>query len=95
MCPRSKEISEDSKRTSIRQSSSTRSRRRAVQPDVATADEQGDFTATGIGEEERRRLVAEAAYFMAERRGFVGGSPQDDWLAAEAEIDRLMGKTRH
>jgi len=31
-------------------------------------------------------LIAEAAYFHAEHRGFVGGDPVADWLAAEAEI---------
>lgn len=40
--------------------------------------------------EERRRLVAEAAYLRAERRGFVGGDPVQDWLEAEAEIDSAL-----
>lgn len=30
--------------------------------------------------------VADAAYFHAEHRGFEGGDPVADWLAAEAEI---------
>lgn len=38
----------------------------------------------------RRQMVAEAAYFIAEHRGFDGGDPMRDWLAAEAEIDRLL-----
>jgi uncharacterized protein YfcZ (UPF0381/DUF406 family) len=33
-------------------------------------------------------MIAEAAYFRAERRGFQGGDPLDDWLQAEAEVDR-------
>lgn len=46
--------------------------------------------------EERHRVVAEAAYFIAERRGFAGGSSIDDWLQAEAEIDRMLaGSTTH
>lgn len=36
--------------------------------------------------EERRRRIAEAAYFRALQRGFNGGDPVDDWLAAEREI---------
>ncbi|MEO1766843.1 DUF2934 domain-containing protein [Thiobacter aerophilum] len=40
--------------------------------------------------EERYRLIAEAAYFRAQRRGFVGGDPVQDWLEAEAEIDRML-----
>jgi hypothetical protein len=35
-------------------------------------------------------MIAEAAYFVAERRGFAGGGELDDWLLAEAEIDRLL-----
>jgi len=38
----------------------------------------------------RRRLIAECAYLRAERRGFVGGSPEQDWLDAEMEIDQLL-----
>jgi hypothetical protein len=46
--------------------------------------------------EERHRVVAEAAYFIAERRGFAGGSPVEDWLQAEADIDRMLaGSTTH
>ncbi len=38
----------------------------------------------------RRRLIAEYAYMLAERRGFTGGSPEQDWLEAEKEIDQLL-----
>lgn len=38
----------------------------------------------------RRRLIAECAYLLAERRGFVGGNPEQDWLQAEMEIDQLL-----
>jgi hypothetical protein len=40
--------------------------------------------------EQRRCYVEVAAYYMAERRGFSGGSEMNDWIAAEAEIDRLL-----
>jgi hypothetical protein len=45
-----------------------------------------------ISPEERCRLIAEAAYFRAQRRGFDGGEEQalQDWLEAEAEIDRAL-----
>jgi hypothetical protein len=40
-------------------------------------------------------LVAEAAYLRAERRGFIGGSPEQDWLEAEQELRRrLEGEQR-
>lgn len=40
--------------------------------------------------EQRYRMIAEAAYYRAEKRGFVGGDLCQDWLEAEAEIDRLL-----
>jgi hypothetical protein len=40
--------------------------------------------------EDRRRLIAEAAYFRAEQRGFAPGQELEDWLAAEIEIDTLL-----
>jgi hypothetical protein len=33
-----------------------------------------------------RALVAESAYFKAERRGFAPGHELEDWLAAEREL---------
>jgi hypothetical protein len=41
--------------------------------------------------EERRRMIAEAAYFRAKKRGFVGGDPVEDWTAAEREVDKVLG----
>lgn len=40
-----------------------------------------------LSPEERYRAIAEAAYYKAERRGFQGGDPAQDWREAEAEID--------
>jgi len=37
-------------------------------------------------------MVSVAAYFIAEKRGFVGGCAEDDWYAAEAEIDRRLAQ---
>ena len=36
--------------------------------------------------EARRRRVAEAAYYRAERRGFAPGGEMSDWLEAEKEV---------
>lgn len=35
----------------------------------------------------RERMIAEAAYFHAERRGFIPGNEVSDWLRAEAEFE--------
>jgi Zn finger protein HypA/HybF involved in hydrogenase expression len=45
---------------------------------------------SAVSAEERHRMIAEAAYFRAERREFQGGDSVQDWLAAEAEIDKLL-----
>jgi len=52
-------------------------------------------TETGNGQavvsrEERHQMIEIAAYYRAEQRGFSGGSAEQDWLEAEAEIDRAL-----
>jgi hypothetical protein len=37
-------------------------------------------------------MIAEAAYYCAEQRGFEPGHELEDWLEAEARIDVLTGK---
>ena len=39
---------------------------------------------------QRRSMIAEAAYFYAEKRGFQEGNPEDDWFKAEQDISRLF-----
>jgi hypothetical protein len=41
--------------------------------------------------QERETLIARAAYFRAEKRGFAPGSELEDWIEAEAELLRLTG----
>jgi Protein of unknown function (DUF2934) len=49
-----------------------------------------------VSEENRRLLIAEAAYFKSQKRGARPGNPTDDWLAAEHEVDaRLLYRQRH
>jgi hypothetical protein len=43
-----------------------------------------------IDPEVRRQLVAAEAYFLAERRGFVGGNQLEDWVAAERVVDSRL-----
>ena len=52
-------------------------------------------SATGITSAQRNRMIAEAAYYRAEHRGFQGGDPVQDWLEAEAEINRILGAKLH
>ncbi len=50
--------------------------------------------AAAIPLEQRRYYVEVAAYHIAERRGFAPGDPLQDWVQAEAEIDRLLAEGR-
>jgi hypothetical protein len=40
--------------------------------------------------EERRAMIAEKAYLLAEGRGFAPGGETQDWLSAEIEVDALL-----
>jgi hypothetical protein len=62
---------------------------------AATPENGKEVGAPRISPQERHRLIAEAAYYRASRRGFGGGTEVEDWLAAEAEIDgKLLGPGR-
>ena len=46
---------------------------------------------TSIDAELRQQMIAEEAYLIAERRGFEGGDPGQDWADAEMAVNsRLM-----
>ena len=46
-------------------------------------------TAATVGPKDRYHSIAEAAYLRAEHRGFLPGCELEDWLEAEAEVDKL------
>jgi hypothetical protein len=75
------------------QKSPRRTRRQAataVNTAVINAREDADVAqwaaAAGARAAYHRDQVAEAAYFIAEKRGFGPGHELEDWLAAEAEV---------
>jgi hypothetical protein len=45
-------------------------------------------------ESERRKMIADAAYFRAQSRDFESGHEVEDWLEAEAEVDRKLAAGR-
>jgi hypothetical protein len=45
---------------------------------------------TAVSAEARQKMIAEAAYYLAEKRGFTGNEAYDDWMRAEAEIDAML-----
>jgi hypothetical protein len=48
--------------------------------------------ATNITEQERARMVAEAAYYRAIGRSFQNGSPECDWVEAEREVEQILSQ---
>lgn len=50
------------------------------------------FAAPPVTPEQRELMIAEAAYYLAQRRGFAPGSELEDWLAAESEIEQLLAE---
>jgi hypothetical protein len=72
---------------------------KATATKVSTAQKPGMSRATGtptVSEDIRRGMIAEAAYYRALKRNFVGGSEQEDWLLAEQEVDQqLASRTTH
>lgn len=75
-------------RTATPKAPARRARRTKAKADSAAS-------AVTVSEEIRRGMIAEAAYFHAERRGFAPGNESQDWLKAEAEIDALLKSTMH
>lgn len=55
-----------------------------------TRTKKGKVAMITISADQRLGMIAEAAYFKAEKRGFCGGNPTDDWLTAESEVDALL-----
>jgi hypothetical protein len=49
---------------------------------------------SNITPEQLAHMIAEAAYYQAEKRGFLG-DPQQDWLAAEKEINQRLAETQN
>ena len=56
----------------------------------ATREASGVPKKLSLSPQERHRMICEAAYYRALRRGFRNGSPDQDWREAEAEIDTIL-----
>jgi hypothetical protein len=73
-------------------SRSKRAKSKAPKPEKATGHDKSAGRAARVSEvpavnpEERHQMIAVAAYYRAEQRGFANGDPMQDWLEAEAEV---------
>jgi hypothetical protein len=55
-----------------------------------TTTDATSYSDNAVTLEKRRYMIAEAAYYRAEHWGFKEGSPEQDWLEAEKEIDEVF-----
>jgi hypothetical protein len=51
-----------------------------------------NHTIAFIEPERRQALIAESAYYRAQRRDFAPGHELEDWCAAESEIDGMLSQ---
>ena len=67
-------------------------RRRAA----SASQDQPNTVVTRVGgplrPELRQTMIAEAAYYLAQQRGFEAGHDLEDWLRAESQIDAALAR---
>ena len=56
-------------------------------PDARPERLERNSAASCVDAQARHERIAQAAYLLAERRGFAAGCELDDWLRAEAETE--------
>ena len=70
--------------TNKKRPSGKKAQTRKTAPNV---ERQENEALPSIDSEQRYGMIAEAAYLIAEQRGFQGEAAMDDWLQAEADVD--------
>lgn len=69
--------------------------RAVVEDAIAESLDRSGHLAEGVTQvdpELRYEMIATAAYYIAEQRGFVPGHEQDDWYRAEAAVDKQLAR---
>lgn len=76
------------RKSATRRKGTLHATRALKRPSVAAGSKHGktEDPRNEFNDEEWRDMVATAAYHRAEARGFEGGSVEDDWYEAEAEL---------
>jgi Protein of unknown function (DUF2934) len=62
----------------------------AAPPSRATQAKPDGAQSGSVTQEQRQFMICEAAYYIAEHRGFEPGHDVDDWLEAEQQIDDVL-----
>lgn len=66
----------------------------AAKPTSSSPAAKATPTKAAVTAGERLAMIAEAAYFIAQSRGFGGGKESDDWAQAEKQVDAALKKTK-
>jgi hypothetical protein len=82
-------------KTSLRSAGKSPEKRVTVAVPAASAQKPNSIVkgmAISFTPEQRQTMISEAAYFMAEHRGFESGHELQDWLFAESQIDAAIAR---
>lgn len=80
-----KTASKVSKKPTAKKKASKKTAKKASSKKAASPSPQS------LSPEQRHAMICEAAYYIAEQRGFDAGNDMDDWFAAESLIDSQFG----
>jgi hypothetical protein len=81
------------KKLSVKQSTTRSVRRRKAEASPASLPPEPTVPADGFDfGQAREETIRVAAYYLAEKRGFVPGMELDDWLIAERQIDARLNE---
>lgn len=61
-------------------------------PETANSGRKKTAVPAVILNEERQLMIREAAYYLAEQRGFSSGSELGDWLQAESQVSASLAQ---
>jgi hypothetical protein len=75
---------------SIRSKRARATKAATAKPRARPAKTPVEAAAAPVSAEQRRAMIAEAAYLRAAERGFNGGDPVADWLESERAVDALL-----
>ena len=65
----------------------------AENPFAVIADIRRSTGSSSLSHDERKRVIAQVAFYHAMRRGFAPGGELEDWLAAEREVARALDRS--
>ena len=63
----------------------------SAKPTVFNNNAVNNTARADISPDELRKLISEAAYYRAKKRGFAPGHELEDWIQAEAEVMGRLG----